>query len=379
MPRTVKSNMPPLHGPTARLPWLVLAFAVLTGALLAIALWVLRTEALRAGEARASALSQVIVEQTSRTLQSVDARLQLASAQLGAMAASGQLDEASARAVLQAQLAQLPFVRAIWVVDPQGRIAFDSATGNLGVLLADRQYVQEHRRLPDLDLFVGPPVRSRSTGRWQLTLSRPLRAGPAGPQGIIVAAVEPPYFEQLWSRVDAGATGIVALYSRRGQLMMRSPANEQLLGRDLSHIPLFIEHLPRASEGRFVIRSVLDGVERVIAYHVVPTHPQLVVTVGMGYGEMLAPWRRFGWLAGVFWAGAMLIAAGLTLQLQRQGRIRERSERRFRELAQAMPQIVFVSSAHGAVQYISQRWTEVTGTPGEQALGTGWQERMHPD
>ncbi|MGV3569829.1 MAG: PAS domain-containing protein [Ramlibacter sp.] len=381
MPRHVKypEPFPSLRSVPARLPWLVLAFALLTGALLAIALWVLRTEAVRAGEARASALSQVIVEQTSRTLQSVDARLQLASAQLGAMAEAGELDEPSARRLLQAQLSQLPFVRAIWVVDPQGRIVLDSATGNLGTLRADREYFQVHQRSPDLDLYVGPPVRSRSTGRWQLTISRPLRTGAAGPRGIIVAAVEPPYFEQLWSRIDAGATGIVALYDRRGRLMMRSPAEEKLLGRDLSHIPLFTQHLPRASEGRFVITSVLDGVERVIAYRAVPTHPALVVLVGMGYREMLAPWRRFAVLAGVFWAGAMLIAAGLTLQLQRQARIRRHSERRFGELAQAMPQIVFVTGPHGSVRFISQRWSEVTGTPVESALGTGWQERMHPD
>ena len=115
MPRHEKypDPSPPLQGGTARFPWLVVAFAVLTGVLLAVALWVLRAEALRAGEARASALSQVIVEQTSRTLQFVDARLQLASAQLAAEAEAGELDASVARQLLRAQLDQLPFVRAM--------------------------------------------------------------------------------------------------------------------------------------------------------------------------------------------------------------------------------------------------------------------------
>ncbi|MDB5751481.1 MAG: multi-sensor signal transduction histidine kinase [Ramlibacter sp.] len=362
-----------------RLPWLVVSFAVLTGALLVIALWVLRTEALRAGETRAVALSQVIAEQTSRTLQSVDTRLQLAEARLDALAITGGLDEPAGSRLLQAQLVELPFMGAIWVLDPQGRVVFDSASASVGLELAHRAYFRHHRDAPDVDFHVGPPIRSRITGRWQLTASRPLRTGPAGPKGIIVAAIEPPYFEQLWGRVDAGGTGSVALYNRHGVLLLRSPANPSLLGQDMSGLPLFTDHLPRAPEGRVLLKSVYDAVDRVGAYRVIPAHPQLVVVVGIGQVEMLAPWRRFALLSSVFWGGAMLIAIGLALQLQRQAGIRAASERRFRALAQAMPQIVFIANPRGLVQFVSQRWAEVTGVPVEQAIGTGWQERLHPE
>lgn len=362
-----------------RLPWLVLAFAVLTGSLLVIALWVLRTEALRAGEARAESLSQVLAEQTSRTLQSVDARLQLAEAKLDALATAGSLDRQAARSLLEAQMVELPFLRGIWVLDPQGRVVFDSTDTGTGIDLSDREYVVMHRTSPEVDFHLGPPVRSRVTGRWQLTASRPLRGGPTGPGGLIVAAIEPPYFEQLWSRVETGPGGSVGLYNRGGRLLMRSPAREDLLGKDMSGLPMFTQHLPRATHGRFFIMSPVDGVDRMLAYRVVPTHPQLVVLVGMAHAGLLAPWRRFALLAAVFWAGSMLIAAGLTLQVQRQERIRAASERRFGALAQAMPQIVFSADAGGHVQFISQRWVEVTGVPADQAGGTGWQERLHPD
>ncbi|RYZ09606.1 MAG: PAS domain S-box protein [Comamonadaceae bacterium] len=179
--------------------------------------------------------------------------------------------------------------------------------------------------------------------------------------------------------MDAGTNGMVALYNLRGKLMMRSPANEKLLGEDLSRSRLFTQHLPRAPEGRYVVERMLDGRQRVLAYRVIPTHPELVVAVGLDYGEMLAPWRRFALLSAVFWAGALLIAAGLTLQLYRQADRRLSSERQFRELAQAMPQIVFVTSPRGALKFVSQRWVEVMGEPAEDALGTGWQRRLHPD
>ncbi|RYY94608.1 MAG: PAS domain S-box protein, partial [Comamonadaceae bacterium] len=161
--------------------------------------------------------------------------------------------------------------------------------------------------------------------------------------------------------------------------MMRSPAVDKLVGSDMSDTTLFRDHLPKAAEGHYIVRSPLDGVQRVMSYRVVPTHPQFVVAVGLGYAEMLAPWRDFALLTAVFWAGGVLIAAILTLQVQRQGRIRERSEERFRELAHAMPQIVYVTNPRGALEFINRRWTDLTGGTLEEALGRGWQQRLHPD
>jgi len=47
-------------------------------------------------------------------------------------------------------------------------------------------------------------------------------------------------------------------------------------------------------------------------------------------------------------------------------------------LAQAMPQIVFAANPRGLVRFISQRWSEVTGRSVEDALGTRWQQLVHP-
>lgn len=363
---------------SSRVAWAVLLFALLAGGLLALGLAVLRDEALRAGEERTEALTHVIEEQTSRTLQSVDARLQLAIAQLQGLQARGALDEVSARDVLQGPLSGLPFLRETWVLDPEGRVRFDSRAGNIGRVLSDREYFRIYLREPATELFIGPPVRSRSTGHWQLTVSRPLRAADGSIDGIVVAALEPAHFEQLWRRIDLGANGVVALYSRSGQLLMRSPADETLLGRDFSRLPLFRE-VAKAPSGRLVRNSVVDGVQRIYAYRTLSTKPQLVVVVGADYAQMLASWRRFAWLTAVFWAGAVLIAAGLTLQLRRQDRIRAHSERRWRELAQAMPQIVFIADREGAVQFVNQRWTDATGLPVQQAEGAGWLRHAHPD
>jgi PAS domain S-box-containing protein len=58
---------------------------------------------------------------------------------------------------------------------------------------------------------------------------------------------------------------------------------------------------------------------------------------------------------------------------------RRQSEERFRILAEAVPQIVWVSRPDGHHEYFNRRWYEYTGmTPGE-SIGQGWSRPIHPD
>ena len=55
------------------------------------------------------------------------------------------------------------------------------------------------------------------------------------------------------------------------------------------------------------------------------------------------------------------------------------SERRFRELAEALPQLVWTCRADGPCDYLSPQWVEYTGIPEAEQLGSGWLEQLHPD
>lgn len=356
----------------------VLALAVLTGALLVFALLYQREAALRSGEELTDSLSRVISEQTARTLQSVDQTLQLAGVRVDARRQAGPLDEAAARALLREHLTDLPFLRALWVVDAQGRVVMNSDPGTVGSDMRDRPYFQVYVNEPRTNFYIGPVIRSRVRGTWMMSVARPLRDRQGGVREVIAGAVEPAYFEQLWRGIDLGPNGAVALYHRSGQLLARSPANEKLLGQDFSRLPIFSEYLPRAPQGTFIRESGLDGIRRVVAYRQLPTYPDLIVAVGSGYDEMLGPWRRFAGLTGAVWAAAVLVALALTLQLRRQARRREQTEARFQMLAQAMPQVVFIAGAQGGVEFLSHRWVEITGRPVEEAFGIAWRQWVHP-
>jgi PAS domain S-box-containing protein len=73
---------------------------------------------------------------------------------------------------------------------------------------------------------------------------------------------------------------------------------------------------------------------------------------------------------------------GTVLDVTEQKRAQEAlqtSEREFRELAEAMPQIVWATSADGRNIYFNQQWVDYTGLTLEESYGEGWITPFHPD
>ncbi len=358
--------------------WLAASLVLAATCALAVALYYLHAQALRAGEKLTQSLAQVIEEQTSRTFQAVDQRLQLVASGLQAMQREQHPDQASVRAMLREQLTDMPFVRAIWVLDAEGRTVFDSDVGNIGVKLADREYFQVYQQHPATGFHLSATVRSRSTGTWLISASRPIRTRNGALAGVIVAAIEPPYFDQLWRGIGLGPGGVIAMFRRDGVLMMRSPAEDAAMGKVFADLPLFSE-LQKAPKGIFNVASAFDGRVRMTAYRSLDAHPELVVAVGSLHQDVLAGWKRFAILAGLIWLVAASGVGVLCALLYRDSRRREQTELHFRELAQAMPQIVFTTDARGYMAFVNDQWTHVTGQPLEAALGGGWFTRVHPD
>jgi PAS domain S-box-containing protein len=76
--------------------------------------------------------------------------------------------------------------------------------------------------------------------------------------------------------------------------------------------------------------------------------------------------------------GAVVAFADLTEVRQAERALRD-SDARFRRLAGAMPQVVWISGPHGGVEYFNDRWYEYTGLAAEASLGEAWAGALHPE
>jgi PAS domain-containing protein len=56
------------------------------------------------------------------------------------------------------------------------------------------------------------------------------------------------------------------------------------------------------------------------------------------------------------------------------------SERRYRTLAEALPQLVWTSQPDGQHDYFSKQWVEYTGIPKKEQFGLAWLDKVvHPE
>jgi PAS domain S-box-containing protein len=78
-------------------------------------------------------------------------------------------------------------------------------------------------------------------------------------------------------------------------------------------------------------------------------------------------------------AGRMQADAFLQIEAVETTRKLTESERRYRFLADAVPQLVWTADPGGKLDYVNARWTAFTGLAREQLLGEGWQSVVHPE
>src|SRR5688572_8043982 len=128
----------------------------------AFELWRSYTMTRQNAERSVQNLTHVIAEQTARTIQSVDLSLQSIVHDLEHNPALADND-AGFRADLLRRLAALPYVRALFVIEPDGYISHDSDFPTTPrVSLADRTYFRAHRDDPAAGLYISHPLQSRS-------------------------------------------------------------------------------------------------------------------------------------------------------------------------------------------------------------------------
>ena len=73
----------------------------------------------------------------------------------------------------------------------------------------------------------------------------------------------------------------------------------------------------------------------------------------------------------------VLVHEDITARRRAEAAVRE-SERRFRQLADAMPQIVWTARPDGNIDYLNRRWAEFTGLA-DTVGNEGWGALLHPD
>ena len=292
---------PKLTPPAAhrlQLSAMVLLFAVL----LIVAAWVAvitvlatkRQDALDSEAKQNNNLARTLSEQTLRVLASTDQALQRVN-NANAVQDLAPLD--LVRFANETGLAPHILVQ-LALIDDSGRLVgsnLDPSGEKSGRIdLSEREHVKAHlahreRPVSQDPLFIGKPVLGKVSQRWTIQLSRALRDGQGRINGVVVASLDPSYFEQVFASVDLGKTGSVTLVGRdlniRARIVGGQPAG---MGKQLPPDALINQQLDK-SEGQYRGISSVDGLQRIFAFRRVADYP-LFIAVTTGEAEALEGW-----------------------------------------------------------------------------------------
>lgn len=276
-----------------------LLMVALTWAVVAAVLWQKRTDALDAEVRQNTNLASALQEQTVRVFATADQ----ATLRLRDMVVAGGRTPDLVRIANETGLAPAILVQ-LSLVDAAGRFVgsnLDPDGAKTGpVDLSTREHVRVHlapnslpeaERLADADaLFVGKPVLGKVSGRWTIQLSRRIVDPQGATVGVIVASLDPGYFEGVYRRVALGEGGNVTLVGQdrvvRARVAGGLPRDQ---GATLPADGPFARHA-RGVDGHYVGASTLDGLQRVSAFHRVAGYP-LYLVVSTSVDAALASWR----------------------------------------------------------------------------------------
>lgn len=194
--------------------------------------------------------------------------------------------------LLSAQRNELSQVHGLFVYDETGQWIANSNGAEVGVANnSDREYFIYHRDHPDRGPHIGPSIKSRSSGEWIMTVSRRVNHPDGRFAGVALATIYLSHFLQLYDSIDMGSNGVINLIADDASIVVRRPFNEADIGTSLAKSQLFTQLLPQASAGTATIKSIIDGVERVVGYRRVEGYP-LIVFAALNKDEVLSGWRK---------------------------------------------------------------------------------------
>ncbi len=263
----------------------------------------LRHEALAAAAASTAGVVRLLEEHLGRTLSTTDTILK----RMVRVTQARMRGDISADTELQEVLelaASLPERGSILVVDTTGKVVAAPTQSGAAIDFSDREWFRAHAQ--GTELVVGPLIHGRYSKDMIFTVSRRIAAADGGFAGVAVAGIETAFFTDFFHSLGLGANGYCAAVSE-GKVMLRQPNPDAYIGTTTPEGKLLDPIGDDEPSGTLRIRSLGDGIERIVSHRTLPGF-NVVVSAGMAVNGVLAPWRQ---IALLFGSAALVVTSGL--------------------------------------------------------------------
>ena len=99
----------------------------------------------------------------------------------------------------------------------------------------DEEYFTVHRDQPDVGLFISRPMLHH--GAYAIVLSRRITGADGSFLGVVAGSIRFSYFHDLFGRLHLGPDDIITVLRRDGTVIMRTPFDLDVIGKNLGDLP----------------------------------------------------------------------------------------------------------------------------------------------
>lgn len=239
------------------------------------------------------------------------------------------------------------------------------------ISLADREHIRVHLDHPvtkeGRDLYIGKPVLGRVSKKWSIQLTRAVTNADGSLYGILVASLDPYYFEKFWQKLELSSTDRITLVGLDGVVRMQSEDVEAALSAGATRRDI-VERSGAAPSG---LASEVDaqGTRYVAFDFKLPDFPLIVSTRISEAAVLAAADASTDFLTGIGVLMAVVISglgAGLAVAVEGLRKRREEAqqlaadlerqvERRTKELAEAVQTLKTISTTDSLTRMPNRR------------------------
>lgn len=357
---------------------------VLMGAIAAFTAYLKATQIDNSARA-ARSLATMLADETDRSIQSVSLIIARVAARLetAGVDTPSSLDQAAGavefRAFLNDRIAEDASLDTIYVVSAkEPAFAREASSRTIMAIHAWDQVRALEEAGPD-GIYLSSPFRSRTTGAWQLSLTKRVSAKDGEFLGVVSGVINLSSFSDLLGKLALGEHASLSVIRDDGEIIACFPTRELSLGSELAATPLFRNFIAVKRNGVTRQESDVDRLERMFAVVNSDKFPVASV-VAVAMNDVLAGWR---FQAQVLELGAALIAAVILIgAILLALRVEQLAEAREREALQAQSAIQYARfnnamdnivqglamySRNGALIVCNRRYAEIYGLPLELA------------
>ena len=314
-------------------------------------------------------LSLLLERQIMTAVEKIDIVLQQVAHEYAPIVNDGQRRrQLEANRELLHWMAHTPEVQkeSLRVIDRNGQVVFNAGHSEAlpKVNVLDRAYFQKQKQGGIDQLVISEPLLSRFTGKWLVTLSRPMFNARGEFGGVVQMALRTEYFQALFEKIDVGDRGNVSLFDVEWRLLSRHPSLADQLGKQFNPVAA-----PRIAAGEILVvyeaPSRVDGTQRLFVARKLAGLPYTLV-IGRSVDEFLYGWRIKALLYGI---GFIALAFALGSLLLMYYRYTEHNRRLITEAFDASGEAIVVTDSSGKLINANQAFTSITGYTLDEAKG----------